>query len=99
MVSLIGVALMLLIAFTFSYHKKAINWRKVGGAFAIQASVGALVLYFPPGIQFLLSLTSYVENIIGYSQDGITFIFGPLGDKSMGFIFAFNVLPVIVFFS
>ena len=99
MVSLIGVALMLLIAFIFSSHKKAINWRTVGGAFAIQASVGALVLYFPPGIQFLLSLTSYVENIIGYSQDGITFIFGPLGDKSMGFIFAFNVLPVIVFFS
>jgi CNT family concentrative nucleoside transporter len=99
MVSLIGVALMLLIAFAFSSHRKAINWRTVGGAFAIQAGVGALVLYFPPGIQFLLSLTSYVENIIGYSQDGITFIFGPLGNKSMGFIFAFNVLPVIVFFS
>lgn len=99
MVSLIGVALMLLIAFAFSSHKKSINWRTVGGAFAIQASVGALVLYFPPGIQFLLSLTGYVENIIGYSQDGITFIFGPLGNKSMGFIFAFNVLPVIVFFS
>jgi len=99
MVSLIGVALMLVIAFTFSSHKKSINWRTVGGAFAIQASVGALVLYFPPGIQFLLALTSYVENIISYSQDGITFIFGPLGNKSMGFIFAFNVLPVIVFFS
>jgi CNT family concentrative nucleoside transporter len=99
MVSLIGVALMLFIAFIFSDHKKAINWRTVGGAFAIQASVGALVLYFPPGIQFLLALTGYVENIISYSQDGITFIFGPLGNKSMGFIFAFNVLPVIVFFS
>ncbi|MEP1448129.1 MAG: NupC/NupG family nucleoside CNT transporter [Paraglaciecola sp.] len=99
MVSLIGVALMLLIAFVFSAHKKAINWRTVGGAFAIQAGVGALVLYFPPGIQFLLALTGYVENIISYSQDGINFIFGPLGNKSMGFIFAFNVLPVIVFFS
>lgn len=99
MVSLIGVALMLFIAFLFSAHKKAINWRTVGGAFALQASVGALVLYFPPGIQFLLALTGYVENIISYSQDGITFIFGPLGDKSMGFIFAFNVLPVIIFFS
>jgi CNT family concentrative nucleoside transporter len=99
MVSLIGVALMLFIAFLFSAHKKAINWRTVGGAFALQASIGALVLYFPPGIQFLLALTGYVENIISYSQDGITFIFGPLGNKSMGFIFAFNVLPVIVFFS
>jgi CNT family concentrative nucleoside transporter len=99
MVSLIGVALMLLIAFLFSSHKKAINWRTVGGAFAIQASVGALVLYFPPGISFLLGLSGYVENIIGYSQDGIDFIFGSLGNKSLGFIFAFNVLPVIVFFS
>lgn len=99
MVSLIGVALMLLIAFALSSHRKSINWRTVGGAFAIQASIGALVLYFPPGKQFLLSLTSYVENIISYSQDGITFIFGPLGNKSMGFIFAFNVLPVIIFFS
>jgi CNT family concentrative nucleoside transporter len=99
MVSLIGVTLMLFIAFLFSAHKKAINWRTVGGAFALQASIGALVLYFPPGIQFLFALTGYVENIISYSQDGITFIFGPLGNKSMGFIFAFNVLPVIVFFS
>ena len=99
MVSLIGVALMLFIAFIFSAHKKAINWRTVGGAFAIQASVGALVLYFPPGKEFLLTLTIYVQNIIDYSQDGINFIFGPMGDKSMGFIFAFNVLPVIVFFS
>jgi CNT family concentrative nucleoside transporter len=99
MVSLIGVALMLLIAFAASSHRKAINWRTVGGAFAIQASIGALVLYFPPGIQFLLALTGYVENIIGYSQDGINFIFGDLGNKSIGFIFAFNVLPVIIFFS
>ena len=99
MVSLIGVALMLLIAYVFSAHRKSINWRTVGGAFAIQAAIGALVLYFPPGIKFLLALTGYVENIISYSQDGIDFIFGPMGNKSLGFIFAFNVLPVIVFFS
>jgi CNT family concentrative nucleoside transporter len=99
MVSLVGVALMLLIAFAVSVNRRAINWRTVGGAFAIQALVGALVLYFPPGIKFLLALTGYVENIIGYSQDGINFIFGDLGNKSLGFIFAFNVLPVIIFFS
>ncbi|MGJ8681542.1 NupC/NupG family nucleoside CNT transporter [Paraglaciecola sp.] len=99
MVSLIGVALMLFVAFAASSHRKSINWRTVGGAFAVQAAIGALVLYFPPGIQFLLALTGYVENIIGYSQDGINFIFGDLGNKSIGFIFAFNVLPVIIFFS
>jgi CNT family concentrative nucleoside transporter len=82
-----------------SAHRKSINWRTVGGAFAIQAIIGALVLYFPPGKEFLLSLTVYVKNIIEYSQVGIDFIFGNVGNKSLGFIFAFNVLPVIVFFS
>ena len=99
MISLIGVALLLLIAFVLSAHKKSINWRTVGGAFAIQACIGAFVLYFPPGIKMLLALTEYVKNILAYSQEGIDFIFGPVGNKSLGFIFAFNVLPVIVFFS
>jgi concentrative nucleoside transporter, CNT family len=99
MISLFGVALLLVIAFVFSAHRKAINWRTVGGAFAIQAIIGAFVLYFPPGIKLLLALTEYVKNILAYSQQGIDFIFGPVGNKSLGFIFAFNVLPVIVFFS
>ena len=99
MISLIGVALLLLVAFGLSAHRKSINWRTVGGAFAIQAFIGAFVLYFPPGIKMLLALTEYVKNILAYSQEGIDFIFGPVGNKSLGFIFAFNVLPVIVFFS
>jgi len=72
MVSLLGIAVLLGIAFALSSAKRNINWRTVGGAFAIQAS---------------------------YSQEGINFLFGPIGDKSIAFIFAFNVLPVIVFFS
>lgn len=99
MISLIGVALLLFIAYVLSAHRKSINWRTVGGAFAIQAIIGAFVLYFPPGIKMLLALTEYVKNILAYSQEGINFIFGPVGNKSLGFIFAFNVLPVIVFFS
>ncbi|MFQ3218088.1 MAG: CNT family concentrative nucleoside transporter [Paraglaciecola sp.] len=99
MISLLGIAVLLIIAILLSAHRKSINWRTVGGAFAIQAIIGALVLYFPPGKEFLLSLTVYVKNIIEYSQVGIDFIFGNVGNKSLGFIFAFNVLPVIVFFS
>lgn len=99
MTGLIGIALLLAIAFLFSSNRAAINWRTVGGAFAIQALLGAFVLYFEPGIQMLLGLTGFVDNIIGYSQKGIDFLFGPVGDKSLGFIFAFNVLPVIIFFS
>ncbi|MCU7553696.1 NupC/NupG family nucleoside CNT transporter [Alteromonas sp. ASW11-19] len=99
MVSLVGIALLLGIAFLLSSAKRSINWRTVGGAFAIQALVGAFILYFEPGKQLLLKMTRFVGNIIDYSQQGINFVFGPIGDKSLGFIFAFNVLPVIIFFS
>jgi len=99
MVSLLGIALLLAIAFALSSAKRSINWRTVGGAFAIQALVGAFVLYSEPGKEVLLGATQFVANIIAYSQEGINFLFGPIGDKSIAFIFAFNVLPVIVFFS
>ena len=99
MVSLLGIAVLLGIAFALSSAKRSINLRTVGGAFAIQASVGAFVLYSEPGKEVLLASTEFVANIIAYSQDGINFLFGPIGDKSIAFIFAFNVLPVIVFFS
>ena len=99
MSSIIGVVVLLLIAFAVSSNRKAISWRTVGGAFAIQAGIGAFILYFEPGIQMLLSLSEFVKNIIAYSQQGIDFLFGPVGNQSLGFIFAFNVLPVIIFFS
>ncbi|MBU2976667.1 NupC/NupG family nucleoside CNT transporter [Alteromonas sp. C1M14] len=99
MVSLLGIALLLGIAFLLSSNRAQINFRTVGGAFAIQALIGAFILYFEPGIKMLLAMTDFVDNIIGYSQQGINFVFGPVGDKSLGFIFAFNVLPVIIFFS
>ena len=99
MVSLLGIAVLLGIAFALSSAKRSINLRTVGGAFAIQASVGAFVLYSEPGKEVLLIATKFVANIIAYSQEGINFLFGPIGDKSIAFIFAFNVLPVIVFFS
>ena len=99
MVGLLGVALLIGIALAMSSARRSINLRTVGGAFAIQATVGAFVLYFEPGKEFLLKATEFVGNIIGYSQDGISFLFGPLSNNSLGFIFAVNVLPVIVFFS
>lgn len=99
MTSLFGIAVLIGIAFALSSQRKHINWRTVGGAFAIQALIGAFILYFEPGIKLLLKMTEFVQNIIDYSQEGINFVFGPIGNKSLGFIFAFNVLPVIIFFS
>jgi CNT family concentrative nucleoside transporter len=100
MTGLLGIAFLLGMAFLFSSARKSINWRTVIGDFAIQALLGAFILYSEGGISFLNTLTVYVANVISYSEDGIRFLFGGLlGNESLGFIFAINVLPVIIFFS
>jgi CNT family concentrative nucleoside transporter len=99
MISILGIAVLIAIAFGLSAHRKSINWRTVGGAFAIQASLGAFILYVPAGKDILLNMSIGVQRLLDYGQEGINFIFGPVGDKSLGFIFAFNVLPAIIFFS
>ncbi|NRD72780.1 NupC/NupG family nucleoside CNT transporter [Shewanella sp. VB17] len=97
--SLVGVVTLLTIAFALSNNKKAINKRTVFGALAIQAAFGGFVLYVPVGKDILKTASDGVSNVIGYAQDGISFIFGDLAHFKLGFIFAVNVLPIIVFFS
>jgi CNT family concentrative nucleoside transporter len=102
MISLLGIAGLILVAFLASTDRRAINIRTVGGAFAIQACVGGFVLYFPLGKQMLSSLAEGVSGVLSYSQAGISFLFGNLAEQSwnnLGFVFAINVLPVIVFFA
>lgn len=104
--SLLGIAVLLLIAFLFSNNKKAINYRTVFGALAIQIGIGALILYFPAGRKALLAAAEGVSAVISYSNDGISFLFGGLVSDKMfevfgggGFVFALRVLPPIIFFS
>lgn len=97
--SLVGVAVLLGIGFLLSNNKKAISVRAVGGALAIQAAFGGFVLYVPWGKDILKSVSDGVSAVIGYGQNGINFLFGDLAQFKVGFIFAINVLPVIIFFS
>lgn len=99
MISFLGIVFIVLIGVALSRSRSNINWRTVGGAFAIQAIIAAFVLYTDVGVSALNACTTFVQNIIDYSRSGIDFIFGSVGNYSLGFIFAFNVLPVIVFFS
>ena len=102
MVSLIGIASLIFVALLVSTNRQAINVRTVVLAFIIQAGIGALVLYFPWGKLILTNLAEIVSSILSYSQDGIGFLFGNLANQSwnnIGFVFAINVLPVIVFFA
>lgn len=97
--SLVGVVTLLAIAFGLSNNKKAINKRTVFGALAIQAAFGGFVLYVPVGKDILKTISDGVSSVISYAQNGIGFLFGDLANFKVGFIFAINVLPVIVFFS
>ncbi|MGI3043019.1 NupC/NupG family nucleoside CNT transporter [Shewanella algae] len=99
LMSLVGVVTLLAIGFLLSNNKKAINLRTVGGALAIQAALGGFVLYVPFGKDVLKNVSDAVSSVIGYAQNGISFLFGDLANFKVGFIFAVNVLPVIVFFS
>ncbi|WP_137226271.1 NupC/NupG family nucleoside CNT transporter [Shewanella sp. MEBiC00475] len=97
--SLVGVVTLLLIGFALSNNRKAINVRTVGGALAIQAFFAGFVLYVPVGKDILKGVSDAVSSVISYAQAGTSFLFGDLANFKVGFIFAINVLPVIIFFS
>lgn len=95
-----GILTILLIAFLLSKHKKAINLRTIIGALAIQFTFGFVVLKWDTGKEIFGKITSIVQKIIDSSNDGIQFLFGGvLGAEGIGFVFAFQVLTVIIFFS
>ena len=104
--SLFGMVVLLAIAVLLSSNRRAINVRTVAGAFLIQISLGALVLFVPWGREGLLAASEGVSKVIAYGNDGVGFLFGGLVSDKMfelfgggGFVFALRVLPMIVFFS
>jgi len=101
LMSFVGIVVLLAIAVLLSDNRKAINLRTVGGAFAIQFLIGGFVLYIPWGREMLSSFSAGVQNVINYGKDGTSFLFGSLVNFSvdgLGFIFAFQVLPAVIFF-
>lgn len=100
LIGIVGIVVILGIAFLFSSNRKAINLRVVGAAFALQAAIAAFVLYFDTGRAVIRTLSTGVLAIIYYANAGIDMVFGPLADTDVvGFSFAINVLPIIIFFA
>jgi CNT family concentrative nucleoside transporter len=99
LIGLVGIVVILGIAYALSSNRKAINLRIVGAAFALQAAVAAFVIYLPAGQLIIENMSEVVLNIMGYSRVGIEFIFGGLATEESVASFAINVLPMIVFFS
>ena len=108
LVSLCGIVVMLAICFCFSNNRRAINWRLVGVGLVLQAGLGFTFLYWSAGNAGLQWFGGKVGAFLGFAQEGSKFVFGALaqGDKvgaafgpQNGFLFAFMVLPTLIFFS
>jgi concentrative nucleoside transporter, CNT family len=93
-----GMAFVLLLAFALSTNRRAIKPRTVIGAIAIQFTFGFIVLYSEIGQRVLEAVSGVVQAVINSSAEGIGFLFGPVLPEE-GSIFAFQVLPVIIFFA
>ena len=77
-IGIVGIVVLLGIAYAFSSNRKAINFRVVGAAFALQAAIAAIVLYWSGGQQALAALSNGVLAIVNYANAGIGFVLGPL---------------------
>lgn len=96
---ILGLLVLIAIAFAASKDRRGIRWRIIGAAFALQVGFALLVLRTTPGRVALNWLSKQVETLIGFTASGTSFIFGPLAEvgKPGGAAFALQVLPVIIF--
>lgn len=96
---LLGIIALLGVAFIFSTNRKSIDWRLVGMGVLIQAIFGFLITKIEFVASLFLGLSRGFVKFLSFSQDGAIFLFGDLATDTFGFIFAFQVLPTIIFFS
>ncbi|MGB0850769.1 MAG: NupC/NupG family nucleoside CNT transporter [Bacteroidia bacterium] len=102
---LLGLSILILIAFAMSKHKKKVNWKLVGSGVAIQLILGLLVFKVPAFASVFGVIAGFFTQLLSFTDAGAEFIFGnmvsndPEITKTIGYIFAFKVLPTVVFFS
>jgi CNT family concentrative nucleoside transporter len=110
---LIGAAVILGIGYAFSNNRRAINWNTVAWGLGLQVIFAFIVLKTSIGQAVFETVGGYITKLLGFSQVGAAFVFGPLGDASVwgramtgaigpegaqyAVIFAFQVLPTIIF--
>ena len=100
LMSLIGLATMIGIAFALSTSRKNIKWKTVLTGIGLQLVFGLLILKTPFGMAVFDGAKEAFNGILNYTSEGSKFIFGNLTDvPKSGFIFAFLVLPTIIFMS
>ncbi len=97
---LFGLAVLIGIVWLFSNNRRAVDWKLVVTGIALQIGFAALVLLVPGGRDVFDKLGHGFVKILSFVNAGSSFIFGSLmNTETYGFIFAFQVLPTIIFFA
>src|SRR6056297_328856 len=97
---LLGMAALIIIAWLFSVNRKGINWSVVGKGLLIQVVLALCILYIPAVATVFDFVGKIFVKILDFTKAGSDFLFGPLmNTDSIGYIFAFKILPTIIFFS
>src|SRR6266436_8870074 len=95
----LGIAVILGLAYLFSTDRRAIKLKTVAWGLGLQLALGLFVLRVPSGQVLFQFLGNGAKRLLDFSYVGSAFVFGELGksDSSLGLIFAFQVLPTIIF--
>ena len=103
---LLGIILILGLAFALSNNRRAINYRLVGSGLAIQFGLALFILKTSVGQRLFAWLGAGITKILDFSKEGAAFVFGPLVDATVlgrafgaanTFVFFFQIIPTIIF--
>jgi concentrative nucleoside transporter, CNT family len=101
---LIGLTAMTGLAFVFSNNRRRIDWRLVGSGIILQFAFALLVVKTDIGRIIFTQISRFFVFVFSFAGNGAEFVFGslakgPAAPGSLGFFFAFQVLPTIIFFA
>jgi concentrative nucleoside transporter, CNT family len=102
--AMLGISVVLGIAFLFSTNKRSVNWRLIGLGLLLQIVFAVFVLKISYGQWFFDQISHVFVRLLSFTYEGAQFVFGDLAkgpeqEGSFGFFFAFQILPTIIFFA
>lgn len=102
-IGIVGIAVFIGLGVIMSSNRRRIKWRTIIVGLILQLILGFVLIKFETTAVAFQKFTAGVATFLSFSTAGAEFVFGPLGnagsDAGMGFIFAFQVIPTIIFFS
>ncbi len=97
---LFGLAVLIALAWVVSMERRAVNWKLVLAGVGLQLLFAILVILVPGGRELFDFLSRVFVKVVGFAMVGSEFIFSDLANPmAFGFVFAFQVLPTIIFFA